>query len=408
MDNCPSNLIQVNPVINPETGIPQTIGGVGTMTPPQIALAYNIPASDGAGIKIGIISLGGGFLQSDLDKSFTDLRTVGLISATTSTPVINQVLLDGQSGTFNAADGSSGENTVDIFCVASMVPAANITIYIGSLFESPINRAIEDGCHILTISWATLENTFLESILTTAATNKIAVCVASGDWGSSFPNETTLQPCYPSSSPQVISIGGTKLTLNVDNTRASESDDNRDPSFGSIYGGGGGVSTMFSLPQWQSRLYYTPITNGTQGAPTPLTMRGIPDISAPMNIYSLYFNGVAAGYGGTSLASPVIAGMLARMQKLTGIQRSSAEYNRLFYTNSNRFYDITVGTNNTQITSGYAGTTAWDPVTGLGPPSGASIYNLLRRIGSTFPIRNYGFRSVSGQLYPRPTTGVRR
>jgi hypothetical protein len=376
--NQPASLIPVD-LRDPVTGaLPTSIVGTGRLTPPQIATAYGIPASDGAGIKVGIIAPGGGgFLQSDLDKSFNDLRNAGLIGMGVATPTIHQVLLDGVDGSFAGNLNSSGENTVDIFCVAAVVPAATITIYIGNSFESPLNRAIADGCDILTISWITSESTFLESIFATAAANKVSICVASGDWGSTFPGQSTLQPCYPSSSPQVISIGGTKLILNTNNTRASETDDNRDPSFGPTWGGGGGVSAIFNLPSWQSGLHYTPITNGTTGSSRALTMRGLPDISAPMNVYGVWFNGQASGFGGTSLSSPTMAGILARMQKLTGIKRSSAEYNRLFYANPTAFHDITVGTNNTQITSGYAGTADWDPVTGLGPPTGQPMLDIL-------------------------------
>jgi len=398
MDSNRTLLKQIE-LADPITGaIPTSIPYPGLLTPPQIAKAYNLPNATGYGVKIGIISLGGGFLQNDLNLAFNDLRNAGLVNG--ATPTIKKVVLDGVSGIFDPNDGASGENTVDIFCTATMAPAADITIYIGGSWESPINQAIADGCHILTISWATSESTFLESIFETAAANKIAVCVASGDWGSIFPYTGSLSVCYPSSSPNVISIGGTKLLLNSNNTRASEIDDDRDPNFGSTWGGGGGISTLFSLPSWQTGLHYTPITGGVTGSPTPLTMRGLPDISAPMSVYALYFNGGLAGFGGTSLASPVVAGILARFQQLTGVQRSSSEYNTIFYSNPNAFYDITVGTNNTEISDGYAGTVGWDAVTGLGAPTGSSIYKAIH-IGNTFPKSNRGFRPAAGQAYPR-------
>jgi kumamolisin len=400
-----TNLVRID-IKDPDTGqIPAAIPFSGYLTGPQIAKAYNIPNGTGKGVKIGIISAGGGgFLQSDLDKSFTDLKNAGLIASNIQTPIIRQVLLDGADGSFSPSDGASGENTVDIFCAATVAPQADITIYIGNSFESPINQAIADGCHILNISWATYEGTFLESILSSAVSNKIAVCVASGDWGSGIAyNYATLEPCYPSSSPYAISVGGTKLILNVDNTRLSETDDNRDVNFGSGWGGGGGVSVIFPLPSWQSNLFYTPIVRGVIESPTPLTMRGLPDLSAPMNVYVLYFNGSIAGFGGTSLASPIVAGILARLQQLTGVQRSSVDYNTLFYSNQSAFFDITVGTNNTQLSSGYAGTVGWDAVTGLGPMKGNDFYKKIHT-GTTFPKLNGTLRPAFGQTYPRPQT----
>jgi len=406
----PAGLTQVD-LIDPTTGLePTGIVTNGYLTPPQIIKAYGIPSSTGLGVKVGIISLGGGFKQSDLNSSFTDLRNAGLISTTTITPTINQVLLDGATGSYTSDANASFENTVDIYCVATAAPAAKITIYIGTntynSFKNLIDRAISDKCHIITISWATIETTYLETSLAAATDAKIAVCVASGDWGSSFTGFTSLQPCYPSSSPNVICVGGTKLTLGAGNSRSAESDDNRDPTFGGTWGGGGGISRIFSLPSWQSGLFYTPITGGSIGSPTALNNRGLPDISTPMNRYALYVNGFTSGAGGTSLSAPFMAGILARYQQLTGIQRSSAEYNAIFYANPNAFYDITVGTNNTQITDGYAGTTGWDCVTGLGPPTGSALYGPLRP-KSTFPKQNYGFRPATGAVYPRRTVGAR-
>ena len=428
---------QISPVelfshdlIDPTTeATPAGIVISGYLTPPQIIKAYGIPSSTGLGVKIGIISLGGGFYQTDLNSSFTDLRTAGLIPSTIATPTIKQVLIDGATGNYSSSIISSVENTVDIYCVAATVPEADITIYTGlntlSSFKKLIDRAISDGCHIITISWGTNEPKSvgdkrtaileIESSLANASNAKIAVCVSSGDWGSSFSGLNSLEIYYPSSSPNVISVGGTKLTLGAGDSRLAESDDNRDSNFGSSWGGGGGLSTLFSLPSWQSGLYYTPIVNGVTGSPTALTVRGIPDISAPMNAYALYINGVASGMGGTSLAAPFMAGVLARYQQLTGIQRSSAEYNAIFYANPGAFYDITVGTNNTQITDGYAGTTGWDCVTGLGPPIGTTLYGLLRPSTSItystnnyrFPKNNYGSRPATGAVYPRRTVGAR-
>ena len=392
---------------DPTTGeIPSALSGNGQLNGPTIANAYSIPNATGIGVKIGIFSFGGGFLQSDLNKSWADLQTAGLISTAYTVPTVTQVLLDGQSGTFSASDGSSGENTVDIFCAATMAPQASITLYIGDSYGSMITRAIADGMNIITISWATGEYTSDEQYFTAAANAKITVLAASGDWGSTLGTSgSSLMVCYPASSPNVISVGGTKLTINSSNVRTAETDDNRDSSFGSTWGGGGGVSTTFSLPTWQTGLFYTPITNGVTGSPTSLTMRGAPDFSAPMNVYALYFNGNVSGYGGTSLSSPTMAGILARYQQLTGIKRSSADWNTIAYGNPSAFYDIIVGTNNTVITSGYAGTASWDAVTGLGPPIGTSVYKIIRT-GNVFPKQNYGFRTT-GPVYPRKTTGAR-
>jgi kumamolisin len=407
MNYQPAHLFPVA-VIDPATEqTPFVIPVNGYLTPPQIATAYNLPTSDGYGVKIGIFSFGGGFLQSDLNKSFTDLQTAGLINSSLTVPIVTQVLLDGQAGTFNTGDGgASGENTVDIFCVATMVPRASITIYIGNLVSSMVTQAILDGMNIISMSWGSSEYTSDETYYAQLASKKITFLASSGDYGSVvYSTSTSLGVVYPASSPYAISVGGTKLTLTAGNVRLTETDDNRDTSFGATWGGGGGLSTAFSLPGFQSGLFYTPIVSSVTGSPTALTVRGAPDISSPMNSYAVYYNGGISGFGGTSLSCPVLAGILARNLQLTGVARSSVEWNTIAYANPTAFYDITVGTNNTKITSGYVGTNGWDPVTGLGPPTGTSLYKIVRT-GPVFPKRNYSSRS-NGAVYPRITNTSR-
>ena len=355
------------------------------LTPPQIATAYNIPANNGAGIKVGIISLGGGFLQHDLDLSMT---AMGL-----PTNTVNQVLLDGATGVFSTTSNTatSMENALDLYCVAGMVPSANITLYITTSSATTANwndifqRAIDDGCDVISHSWGTAEYyDFCASAFANAAAANIPILIASGDYGSDpFSSPIYGEAVqYPTSNPNVISVGGTLLKLNPDNTRFIETLDNsvNDPVFNSNtgWGGGGGISTLFSVPIWQSGLTYTPYnTSAGAGSPTSLTNRGIPDISAPMNAYSMYFNGRVVLVGGTSAAAPIMAGMLARLKALTGKALSSETYNKLFYSNSGTFYDIISGNNATEIADGYSATVGWDAASGLGAPNGTSIYNAI-------------------------------
>lgn len=470
----------------------------GYLTPPQVANSYKIPYATGHGVKIGIAAFGGGFYQSDLDKSFADLQKAGLIPAGLTAPTIKQVLLDGQTGSYSSNLSYSGETTLDIYCIATIVPEADITVYIGYYFDSIVNRALQDGCHFINFSYiiqedstayASLTAASAELTLQTATANKLTMCAASGDYGSALigPDKIyKLSAGCTASSPNVLSIGGTKLILNTkyivaygtfgvtkygttitssvsgafsqlkvgdklfvysgittcvivssietvtyqsititqqfegntnsalpfsniwtnDGTRYSETDDNRDINFTTGWGGGGGVSTLFSIPSFQygKGLKYTFINNGVTQTPATLTMRGLPDISAPMNGVILWVNGGVGALGGTSAAAPMIIGMLARIQQLTGIQRSAPEYNTLFYNNPAEFLDITVGTNNTKVTSGYAGTVDWDPVTGLGPPDGVGLYKITRP-ASTYPKLNLGLRNktTSARQWPRPT-----
>jgi kumamolisin len=414
MDYQPVNLISAD-VVQPELGLmPEGLGLYlpTYLVPPAIATTYNLPSSTGYGVNIGIFSFGGGFLQSDLNKSFADMQAIGLIPSSYTPPTIRQVLLDTQTGVFSTASGVVGacsENTVDIYCLALIAPKANITIYIGDAISSMVPRAIADGMHIISMSWGSSESSSFteESYYQQLSDAGITFLAASGDAGSALGGFFTFpEVLYPASSPNAIGVGGTKLTYNSSFVRTAETDDNRDINFGTTWGGGGGTSTTFSLPGWQTGLSYIPIVNGVTGSTTPLTSRGVPDFSAPMNVYVYYFNGAISGAGGTSLACPVLAGMMARFLQLTGIKRSSPQWNSIAYANPGAFFDITVGTNNDTTSTGYAGTVGWDPVTGLGPPVGNLLYKSIHT-GLTFPKSNYGFRPKTGVGYPRQSTGAR-
>lgn len=349
------------------------------MTPLQIATAYNMPSSNGSKVKIGIISFGGGYLSSDLNKSMTSL---GL-----PTPTVTTVLMDGATGTFNANDsGASIENTLDLYCVASMVPGANIVLYQSPgdtviQWQNVFNRAISENCDVISVSWTTAESSagdFLSAALSNAVAKGITVLVASGDYGSakdkSFPYEIVN---YPAANPNVIAVGGTHLTLTTGNVRLTETVEANDANFAQGFGSGGGISSFIPAPPWQSNVSYNTYNSltGMVGPTTKLTRRGIPDISAPMNAYGLYFNGIVTGVGGTSAATPVLAGMIARFISLKGSRPRSL--NSVLYANPSAFYDITGGNNATEISLGYTATVGWDPVTGLGAPNGESIYRLL-------------------------------
>jgi kumamolisin len=385
----------------------------GNFTPQQIATAYNIPSSNGAGAKIGILSLGGGFLPSDLTKSMIDL---GLPGVTINCIPVNQPM--GWTNTTNFEEkfyangkptpntSGSVENTLDIFCVAGMVPNANITIYIGNVTSqqtwiSLYNRAIEDGCDIITQSWSVADRggDFLSAPLANAAIQGISVFNSTGDYGSA--NKVgTEGPNYPATNANVIAVGGTILTVNNSNQRLSETAATRS---------GGGISTDISLPNYQNGKTYQTYNSNTHttGNVMPLLQRGIPDISAPYQNYAFYFNGkVLPGVNGTSAATPIIAGMMARFISLNNGRRPPANsISTILYSNSNCFYDITVGNNAYSLPDGYLATPGWDPVTGLGAPNGQALYQAISTAGISI---NNGGNTLSQvkSIYINTTDGT--
>jgi hypothetical protein len=350
-----------------------SLGPLGNISPPQVANYYNIPASTGAGTKVGIISLGGGFQQSDLNASMT---AIGLTA-----PNIHQVTIDGALGTFSSnllttAGVASLENTLDLYCVASVVPSANIVIYIGqqtvSSLANAVVAAVADGCDIVSISWATNDASYLtsaESDIQSYINQGVTILAASGDYGSEDQQQDSQELVnWPASSEYVVAVGGTKVTQDNSGNITGELADSDS---------GGGISKYIPCPSWQTGLTYTTIT----GTTNTLSTRGVPDIAVPMEGYGFYFNGsIQTGYIGTSFSCPVMAGILARYKSLLK-RRFGLVTRDYFYSNKSAFTKIISGTNDASfIASGYDVTSStWDPVTGLGSPIGSMLLAVFER-----------------------------
>lgn len=392
------------------------------LTAPKIATVYNIPAGTGVGVKVGIISLGGGFIQADLNQSMTDL---GLTA-----PTITFVGVDGATNNFGTEPDGDGENALDLVCVAGMVPQANIVLYKGqnpglfwgaspaiaanlnrfSSFGNTIQRAVDENCDIITISWGGPERytagaatryfgDYMAAPLANAAAKSISVFASSGDYGStSSPSVNIVNVDYPSSSANVIAVGGTYLTLDGSNQRLAETVyNNSEPGYPTGFGGSGGVSSHIPLPAWQANLTYRRWfdSNSSAGPITSLATRGVPDISAAMNAYGVRVNGVIGGYSGTSAAAPIAAGIFARYISIHGRRPPKNSIHSILYSNLDAYYDILSGNNASRINTGYVASTDWDPVTGLGVPFGNTIQQLVASAGTTIKTADNTWNSVA-------------
>ncbi len=111
---------------------------------------------------------------------------------------------------------------------------------------------------------------------------------------------------YPASSPYAVAVGGTDLFSNVDGSYLGEQ---------AWQSGGGGLSQFEYSPSWESP------TQPVGTTPAGLTFRGVPDIAYDAALETgalLYEGGTQYITGGTSLASPLAAGMYTRVQNAHG------------------------------------------------------------------------------------------
>jgi len=167
----------------------------------------------------------------------------------------------------------------------------------------------------------------------------------------------------------VLACGGTELFAN--GTQISEEIVWDDQSAG---GGasGGGFSTSFAVPTWQS----SALPSGSSG-------RGVPDVSgdaSPESGYNVVVDGQQEVVGGTSAVAPLYAGLIALVNQQLAQQGSpSAGFiNPTLYLNASAFNDITQGNN-----GAYSAGPGWDACTGLGSPKGTSIVTALTTTTTT-------------------------
>ena len=103
---------------------------------------------------------------------------------------------------------------------------------------------------------------------------------------------------YPATSQYVMGVGGTTLLTN--------SDGNYDIEI-AWYAGGGGISQFEYSPCWQTAAKFPVPSSATKASPTS------PWTPIPYSGANVYVNGAWEGVGGTSLSSPLAAGVWARM-----------------------------------------------------------------------------------------------
>jgi kumamolisin len=340
-----------------------TAAAAGPWNVPDLCVEYDWPTPNdqpkvpGGGV-IAIVELGGGWVPSDMDQFFTSIGQPN--------PQITDVSVDGtqNSQPDMSPNSADGEVALDIqvaaaaYYVATNQPAT-IRVYWAKDIASAVRAATADGCDVCSISWGADEANWgpdaahdMEQAAAGATAAGMVVFAASGDNDSSDGGTNPANVDLPSSARHVIGCGGTTKTSDQETVW------NNDPGNPSGEGTGGGYSTFFPMPDWQS------------GAPSG-PGRMVPDVSAdadPNTGYNVYFHGAPATVGGTSAVAPLYAGLFAAFGTKLGFVTPE------LYLNPVCFNDITSGDNGM-----YRASTGPDPCTGLGSPIGRRLANLFMR-----------------------------
>ncbi len=330
-------------------------GPGGGYTPAQIKGGYNVGGTyTGSGQKVALLEFDG-FQQSNIT---TYDSHYGLSSAA---PTVKKV--DGGSGSLG---GGQVEVELDIEVLNAVAPGAAITVFEGPNSDAgeveTYQAIVDSGIPVTSISWGLAETertsaniNAVDAVFKQGAAEGLSFFAASGDSGSDDAGNGSTSVDYPASDPYVTGVGGTTLTVTSANAWSRET---------AWSGGGGGKSSVFSIPSWQ-----TPVQKSQGGG-----KRQVPDVAAlanPSPGVSIYSQGSWGQVGGTSAAAPEWAAFAAvynQQAAAAGHARLGAADPALYAASGTGFHDITSGSN-----GAYSAGTGWDFTTGWGSYNAATL-----------------------------------
>ncbi|EOO00369.1 putative alkaline serine protease protein [Phaeoacremonium minimum UCRPA7] len=160
------------------------------------------------------------------------------------------------------------------------------------------------------------------------------------------------------------------------------------------FASGGGFSNVFPTADYQVgavQAYLSNVTLGFTGYSNftnfsditsgvfNLNGRAYPDVSAIGDRFVTAYDEELYLVGGTSLAAPVWAAIITRIneERLAANKSTVGFINPTLYANPQVLNDITVGSNPACGSTGFLAAPGWDPVTGLGSPNYPKLLNLF-------------------------------
>ena len=285
------------------------------------------------------------------------------------------------------------ESSLDVEWAHAIAPEARIVLVettdsVDDLMQA-VNTAIAMGANVISMSFGVQESVFSPArqhfLDQNLSKPNVAFVASAGDTGNNSCHGVA-SLCWPGSSPNVTSVGGTKLHLNAQGDYVSEEawkgpGTDSHPGMG-VSGGGGGLSINEGVPDYQKPF-------------NPYPRRAVPDVAYNANVnngFPVYdsnpFQGSTGWHeiGGTSAGAPQWAALLAianSLRKSAGKQTLTGSNPSLYSaatgaSSSINYHDIVAGTNtNGQCGPLCSATVGYDFVTGFGSPNAANLISEL-------------------------------
>jgi subtilase family serine protease len=435
-------------------GLPSAYGHASPLpvcgyTPRQLRAAYGVPATGltGRGSTVAVVdAYGSSTIEQDV-RAFA--RDNGLPPFAPGQ--FRQIVTPGRWNSQSACGGPAAwkpEESLDIEAVHTMAPAGRV-VYVGAnscqdadfldAIATVVNRRLAT---IVSNSWIEdlLDYNGIEppgtiqaftQVLQEAATEGIGFYFGSGDCATNDPaivarglncdpDASQPQVGFPAADPWATAVGGTAIGIGRRDNRLFETgmgDSEAGLQHGStwseqpgtfLFGAGGGTSSYFRQPYYQHSVVPAALSHHLlTGAYSASAMRVVPDVAMEGDLFASTMVGFTqtlpdgstgfaeAGYGGTSVACPLFAGLQADTQQAAGYPLGFANpeiYQADQQPGRRAFRDITDHPGGQTYAAAIGG--------GL---SGGAIQGALSTLGSDWTLQAVpGYDNVTGVGSPTP------
>lgn len=337
-------------------------------TPAQMRAAYqyNRIANQGGNAIIGIVdACADPSIESDLGVFSTQFH---LPPCTTQNGCFTKIM---QSNLCNGHQGNWAlEQSLDVEWAHAMAPGAKIVLVQSTdtndtLFTAVL-QAVGAGASAVSMSWGGGEFSGEQTYDTTYfSTPGVTYFASTGDGGCGT--------IYPSTSPNVVAVGGTTLAL-LNSTPPPTPLATDYGSETAWNGSGGGISSFEAEPSYQMGVQHT----GFRTVPD-VALDAAPNTGVP--VYDSYDGYQWVKVGGTSVSSPIWAAFMALENSLriadggSVIQQALPDLYMIYASGSygSDIHDVTSGSSGGICVAG----TGYDYVTGIGSPIGYTLANSL-------------------------------
>jgi subtilase family serine protease len=331
-------------------------------TPAQLRGAYGVGTGkdNGTGVTIGIVDAYDSPKLLANAQEYFQLNDPSHPLATSQFTNVEPAKVDQQS-----TCGGSGwypEQALDVESSHSMAPGADIMFFgakdcFDNNLLAALNDAVTSGPSVVSDSWGddlgdlltdqATRNAF-DNVFLLADGSGVSVLFSSGDTGDNFADFGLTAPNFPPDSPYITAVGGTTLEVGATNndeaqygwsTARQELCESTTTNCGSATspagalafqaGGGGGTSYQYPEPSYQDNVVPAALADRNANV-TGIANRVEPDISMDADAQSGFLIGLTQTFphgtfysqfkeGGTSLASPLLAGVVADADQASGM-----------------------------------------------------------------------------------------